>query len=70
MVFQDALAALNPAHTVGRQLMEAIRVHDRGVAKEALRARAIELLETVGIPPRSSASTSTRTSSRAACGSA
>jgi oligopeptide/dipeptide ABC transporter ATP-binding protein len=50
MVFQDALAALNPAHTVGRQLMEAIRVHDRSVEKAALRARAVELLETVGIP--------------------
>ncbi|MDW5595021.1 ABC transporter ATP-binding protein [Conexibacter stalactiti] len=50
MVFQDALAALNPAHTVGRQLTEAIRVHDRAVPKAELRARAIELLETVGIP--------------------
>jgi oligopeptide/dipeptide ABC transporter ATP-binding protein len=50
MVFQDALAALNPAHTVGRQLAEAIRVHDRSIGRAALRARAVELLETVGIP--------------------
>ena len=50
MVFQDALAALNPAHTVGRQISEAVRVHDRKAGKALLRTRAIELLELVGIP--------------------
>lgn len=50
MVFQDALAALNPSHTVGKQLSEAVRVHHRDVDRQALRARAIELLEIVGIP--------------------
>lgn len=70
MVFQDALAALNPAHTVGRQLMEAIRVHDRGVEKgRCWRARS-SCWRRSGSPPRGSASTSTRTSSRAGCGSA
>jgi oligopeptide/dipeptide ABC transporter ATP-binding protein len=49
MVFQDALAALNPVYTVGRQIVEAIRVHN-DVSKSAARTRAIELLDVVGIP--------------------
>jgi oligopeptide/dipeptide ABC transporter ATP-binding protein len=54
MVFQDALAALNPVFTVGSQITEAIAVHQPGMTKPQLRDRAIELLELVGIPnPRS-----------------
>jgi oligopeptide/dipeptide ABC transporter ATP-binding protein len=50
MIFQDALAALNPVHTVGTQIGEAIRVHHPEVADKELRRRAIELLDLVGIP--------------------
>ena len=48
-VFQDPLTSLNPLYTIGRQLTETITTHlplDAGAA----RARAIALLEEVGIP--------------------
>ena len=50
MVFQDALAALNPVMSVGAQIAEAIAVHDGSVGKHELRSRAVDLLDTVGIP--------------------
>jgi oligopeptide/dipeptide ABC transporter ATP-binding protein len=49
MVFQDALAALNPVFTVGSQISEAIAVHNDVPAGE-LHDRAVELLDIVGIP--------------------
>lgn len=49
MVFQDPLTSLNPLMTVGKQLMQTIRTHLPVSASEA-RARAIGLLEEVGIP--------------------
>ncbi|CAN5501124.1 ABC transporter ATP-binding protein [soil metagenome] len=49
MVFQDALAALNPVHTVGYQLTEALRVR-RGIGRREARRRAIDLLDMVRVP--------------------
>ena len=49
MIFQEPLTSLNPCFTVGFQIMEAIRIHDGG-GRRARRARAIELLDQVGIP--------------------
>jgi len=49
MVFQDPLSALNPVHTIGRQIAEALHIHS-DISKEAALQRAIELLEIVGIP--------------------
>ena len=49
MVFQDALAALNPVYSVGFQLTEALTVRRRMGRKEA-RKRAIELLDLVKMP--------------------
>jgi oligopeptide/dipeptide ABC transporter ATP-binding protein len=49
MIFQDPMTSLNPVHTIGRQLVEAILLH-RDVTKRAARARALELLKAVGIP--------------------
>jgi len=48
-VFQDPLTSLNPLYTIGRQLVETIRTHLPMSAAEA-QARAISLLEEVGIP--------------------
>ena len=49
MIFQDPMTSLNPVHTIGRQLVEAIQLH-RDVTKRAARSRALELLKAVGIP--------------------
>jgi peptide/nickel transport system ATP-binding protein len=49
MIFQDPLSALHPYYTVGNQIMEAFRVHN-DVSKKAARARAVEMLDRVGIP--------------------
>jgi peptide/nickel transport system ATP-binding protein len=49
MIFQDPMTSLNPVHSIGRQLVEAIQLH-RDVTKKQARARALELLKAVGIP--------------------
>jgi peptide/nickel transport system permease protein len=48
MVYQDPLSGLNPAYTVGHQLVEAVRLHER-VSKSDARDRCIELLRLVEI---------------------
>jgi oligopeptide/dipeptide ABC transporter ATP-binding protein len=50
MIFQDALAALNPVFKVGQQVGEAISVHDPNVRGDDLRKRVVALLDLVGIP--------------------
>lgn len=47
-VFQDPMASLSPVHTVGKQVMEPLRVHFKMSQRDA-RARAIELLTRVGV---------------------
>ena len=48
-IFQDPLTSLNPLYTIGRQLVETIRVH-LGLDAGTARARALALLREVGIP--------------------
>ncbi len=49
MIFQDPMTSLNPVHSIGTQLIEAVQLH-RDVSKKVARARAAELLQAVGIP--------------------
>ena len=49
MIFQDPMTSLNPAYTVGFQIMEAIKAHQGGSKKER-HERTLELLRLVGIP--------------------
>jgi len=49
MVFQDPLSALNPVQRIGNQVVEMIRAHSN-IEKYEARARAVELLDIVGIP--------------------
>ncbi|MDW9923824.1 ATP-binding cassette domain-containing protein [Sinorhizobium meliloti] len=49
MIFQEPIASLNPCFTVGFQIEEVLRIH-MGLDRAALRKRAIELFEAVGIP--------------------
>jgi len=49
MIFQEPMTALNPVYTVGDQIMEAIRLHQK-VGKTEAKKRAITMLEHVGIP--------------------
>ena len=48
MIFQEPLTALNPLHTVEKQIGEILRIH-KGMVKGAARKRVLELLEKVGI---------------------
>ncbi len=49
MIFQEPMTALNPVHTIGRQLSEVFLLHITDDRKEAWR-RGVEMLEKVGIP--------------------
>ena len=50
MIFQEPMTSLNPVFTVGDQITEAMRAHDRTASAAALRSRAIAALQRVRIP--------------------
>ena len=49
MIFQEPMTSLNPVYRVGKQIVEAIRTHEK-ISKKEARERAIDLLRKVGIP--------------------
>lgn len=49
VIFQEPMAALNPVHRIGKQLVEVLKLHERISARKALQ-KSIELLDAVGIP--------------------
>jgi microcin C transport system ATP-binding protein len=49
MIFQEPQSALNPLHTIERQINEMLRLH-QGMDKNAARARTLELMDLVGMP--------------------
>lgn len=49
MIFQEPMSSLDPAFTIGSQISEAIRFHEKATAAE-VKSRSIELLRLVGIP--------------------
>ena len=49
MIFQDPMTSLNPVITVGEQIMEVIRLHDKKMSKKDAYTKACEMLELVGI---------------------
>ena len=50
MVFQEPSTALNPVYTVGWQIAEGLRAHDRKASKADLKARVVTAMQQVGIP--------------------
>ena len=49
MIFQDPMTSLNPTQRIGKQIEEAVRVHET-VSEQEARQRAISMLEKVGVP--------------------
>lgn len=49
-IFQDPLSAFNPVLTIGDQIVEAIRLHDRSIGRRAALDQAVALLASVSIP--------------------
>ncbi|MBX9768573.1 MAG: ABC transporter ATP-binding protein, partial [Bdellovibrionales bacterium] len=50
MIFQEPMTSLNPVFTIGDQIAETIELHQKGLNKDQIRKKTVEMLELVGIP--------------------
>ena len=50
MIFQEPMTSLNPVFTIGNQISEAIELHQKGLSKQQIREKTIEMLRLVNIP--------------------
>jgi peptide/nickel transport system ATP-binding protein len=50
MIFQDPMSSLNPVYTIGDQISEAVRIHQKVSDKKEIKDRVVETLTMVGIP--------------------
>jgi oligopeptide/dipeptide ABC transporter ATP-binding protein len=50
MIFQDPMTSLDPVYRIGYQIEETLRAHDKSLSSKAAEARAVDLLNLVGIP--------------------
>ncbi len=50
MIFQEPMTSLNPVFTIGDQIDEAIELHQKGLTRDQVKQRSIEMLRKVGIP--------------------
>jgi len=50
MIFQEPMTSLNPVFTIGYQIMEVLRNHEKGLSKKEAKIKTIALLQSVGIP--------------------
>ena len=49
MIFQNPMTCLNPVYTIGNQLVEALRAHDKSISKADAEKQAMKMMELVGI---------------------
>ncbi|MBN8538816.1 MAG: ABC transporter ATP-binding protein [Deltaproteobacteria bacterium] len=50
MIFQEPMTSLNPVFTIGNQIGEAIELHQKGLSKNQIREKTVDMLKLVGIP--------------------
>ncbi len=50
MIFQEPMTSLNPVYTIGDQIEESIRLHQKGLTNLEIKNKAIDMLKLVGIP--------------------
>ena len=50
MIFQDPMMSLNPVYTIGEQIMENLKVHEKKLDKKTAKERVISILKELGIP--------------------